>query len=148
MGLIYGSSKKRKKPTAKQLRDLEEAKLAAKALNAKWDKVPKFSDKNRGKVVPVKKEGPPALTTPPGRTTTHGIPSKVTKGGSAAQQEKKVYTGTAMKGVATMHKSNMVPVFTDEHMVDIANMRRNDYTKSQEDTQKAEEPKKLKRPKK
>jgi hypothetical protein len=129
MGLIYGSGKKRKKPTAKQLRDLEEAKQAAKALNEKWDKVAKFSDKNRGKVVTVKKEGPPSLTTPPGRTTTHGIPSMVTQGGEAVVKEKKVYTGTAMKGVATMHKSNMVPVFTDDHMVDIANMRRNDYTR-------------------
>lgn len=35
-----------------------------------------------------------------------------------------VYTGTAMKGIATMHKSNAVPVFTDEHAVEISKMRR------------------------
>lgn len=129
MSLFYAGGKKRKKPTVKQLRDREEAKAAAKALKEKWDKAPKFSDKNRGKVVPVVKDGPPPLTTPPGRTTSHHLPSMVTKGGSAAKLPDKVYTGTAMKGVATMHKSNMVPVFDDQHIVDIANMRRNEYTK-------------------
>lgn len=36
----------------------------------------------------------------------------------------KVYTGTAMKGIATMHKSNAVPVFSDESAKDISKMRR------------------------
>jgi hypothetical protein len=130
MGLFYTrNTPKRKKETAKQKRDREEAKQAAKALQDKWDAVPKFSSKNRGKVVPVVKEGPPALTAPPGRGNTKHLPSKVTQGGEATKKPDKVYTGTAMKGVATMHKSNMIPVFDDQHMVDIANMRRNEYTK-------------------
>jgi hypothetical protein len=29
-----------------------------------------------------------------------------------------------VKGIATMHKSNAVPVFTDEQAVDISRMRR------------------------
>ena len=36
----------------------------------------------------------------------------------------KVYTGTAMIGIATMHKSNSVPVFSAENAVDISKMRR------------------------
>jgi len=36
----------------------------------------------------------------------------------------KVYTGTAMKGIGTLHKSNAVPIFTDEEARDQANMRR------------------------
>jgi hypothetical protein len=36
----------------------------------------------------------------------------------------KVYTGDAMIGIATLHKSNAVPVFTVEEAVDISNMRR------------------------
>jgi hypothetical protein len=36
----------------------------------------------------------------------------------------KVYTGNKVKGIATMHKSNAVPVFSDEEAVDIAKMRR------------------------
>ncbi len=34
------------------------------------------------------------------------------------------YTGTAMVGVCTMHKSNMVPVFSTEDAAAIARMRR------------------------
>jgi len=36
----------------------------------------------------------------------------------------KVYTGTMIKGIGTMHKSNAVPIFSDEQAVDIAKMRR------------------------
>jgi hypothetical protein len=129
MALIYTRNKpKRKKETAKQKQDREDAAASAKALKDKWASAPKFSDKNRGKVVEVKKDGPPELKAPPGRDTKR-LPSKVTAGGTATAKEKPVYTGTAMKGVATMHKSNMVPVFDDQHMVDIANMRRNEYTR-------------------
>ena len=35
-----------------------------------------------------------------------------------------VYTGDKMKGIGTLHKSNAVPIFTDEEAVDQANMRR------------------------
>jgi hypothetical protein len=34
------------------------------------------------------------------------------------------YTGTKMKGIGTLHKSNAVPVFTDEEAVSLASMRR------------------------
>jgi len=36
----------------------------------------------------------------------------------------KVYTGAKMKGIGTLHKSNAVPIFTDEEAKDQANMRR------------------------
>ena len=39
--------------------------------------------------------------------------------------EKKEYTGTLVKGIATMHKSNAVPIIDQEQATDIANMRRN-----------------------
>lgn len=38
--------------------------------------------------------------------------------------EAKKYTGTLVKGIATMHKSNAVPVINQEQATDIANMRR------------------------
>ena len=34
------------------------------------------------------------------------------------------YTGSKMKGIGTLHKSNAVPIFTDEEAKDQANMRR------------------------
>lgn len=44
--------------------------------------------------------------------------------GSTAKVTAKVYTGDSMLGVATMHKSNAVPVFSSESAKDISNMRR------------------------
>jgi len=44
--------------------------------------------------------------------------------GACAKPEEKVYTGTKLLGIATMHKSNMVPVFKAEDAADIASMRR------------------------
>ena len=64
------------------------------------------------------------LETPVGRTNTHHIPSLNTGGGVATLAPAKVYTGTKVKGIATMHKSNAVPVFSDEEAVDISKMRR------------------------
>ncbi len=64
------------------------------------------------------------LETPIGRTNTHHIPSLNTVGGTAPLAAPKVYTGTKVKGIATMHKSNAVPVFSDEEAIDISKMRR------------------------
>jgi hypothetical protein len=63
------------------------------------------------------------LTAPPGRTTSTHIPSRDT-GGNATLTAPKVYTGTKVKGIATMHKSNAVPVFSDEEAIEISRMRR------------------------
>ena len=63
------------------------------------------------------------LDTPIGRSNTHHIPSRDT-GGVAVLAAQKVYTGTKVKGIATMHKSNAVPVFSDEEAIDISRMRR------------------------
>jgi hypothetical protein len=63
------------------------------------------------------------LSAPAGRTTTNHIPSRVTAGGSTAPVHK-VYTGTKVLGIATMHKSNAVPVFAEEEAIEISRMRR------------------------
>lgn len=46
------------------------------------------------------------------------------EGINTALPEKKEYTGTLVKGIATMHKSNAVPIIDQEQATDIANMRR------------------------
>jgi hypothetical protein len=65
-----------------------------------------------------------SLPTPVGRTNTHHIKSLNSGAGVAALAPAKVYTGTKIKGIGTMHKSNAVPIFSDEEAVAIANMRR------------------------
>jgi hypothetical protein len=65
-----------------------------------------------------------SLAIPEGRNTTAHIPSRDSGGGNATLAPTKVYTGTKVKGIATMHKSNAVPVFSDEEAIDISKMRR------------------------
>jgi len=55
---------------------------------------------------------------------TPRIPSRDSGSGVATLSPAKIYTGTMVKGIATMHKSNAVPVFSDEQAVDISRMRR------------------------
>ena len=64
------------------------------------------------------------LTGATDRAGTAHIPSLGTGGGVAVLAPAKVYTGTKVKGIATMHKSNAVPVFSDEEAIDISRMRR------------------------
>jgi hypothetical protein len=65
-----------------------------------------------------------SLKIPEGRNTTSHLKSRGDYTGNATLAPAKVYTGTKVKGIATMHKSNAVPVFSDEEAVDISKMRR------------------------
>jgi hypothetical protein len=65
-----------------------------------------------------------SLKIPEGRNTTAHIKSRDSGGGVATLAPAKVYTGNMVKGIATMHKSNAVPVFSDEQAIDISRMRR------------------------
>ena len=44
--------------------------------------------------------------------------------GNGNKREPNRYTGTLIKGVATMHKSNAVPVTNSEQAIEVARMRR------------------------
>ena len=74
-----------------------------------------------------KNSNTPIRSVPDYRSTGNSIPtSDVIPGGSTAPQQRLVYSGERkLLGVATMHKSNMVPVFDREDAKDIAQMRRN-----------------------
>lgn len=68
----------------------------------------------------------PIDTKPYRRENTQKIPSLLSMGtpDSCAKKETIKYTGTLIKGIATMHKSNAVPVINEEQMQDISRMRR------------------------
>jgi hypothetical protein len=65
-----------------------------------------------------------SLSAPIGRETAR-IASRDT-GHSGAVRTKDIpqYTGTKILGIGTMHKSNAVPVFSDEEAKEISSMRR------------------------
>jgi hypothetical protein len=65
------------------------------------------------------------LSMPVGRATSNHLPSRNTgEAGAVTYKASPQYTGTKIKGIGTMHKSNAVPVFSDEEAHDIATMRR------------------------
>lgn len=45
--------------------------------------------------------------------------------GAVNVKETPKYTGTKILGIGTMHKSNAVPIFSDQEAVEISRMRRN-----------------------
>jgi hypothetical protein len=109
-----------------KFRNAEEARKS-RELDASWKELQKkwaveADDKKRRRAM----QAEPLtykLTAPPGRSTSNHIPS-VNTGGTATMAPPKVYTGTKVKGIATMHKSNAVPVFSDEEAIEISRMRR------------------------
>ena len=51
-------------------------------------------------------------------------PSHMTTDPFVATKTEVKYTGTAMLGVATMHKSNGIPIFQEEDAIAVSSMRR------------------------
>lgn len=51
-------------------------------------------------------------------------PSLNTGAGVAVKKDSMTYTGDKVKGIGTMHKSNAVPIFSDDEAVEISQMRR------------------------
>ena len=60
----------------------------------------------------------------PGSEVALAIKSLETTVHNTHKLESTKYTGTLVKGIATMHKSNAVPVIDEEQMKDISRMRR------------------------
>ena len=115
-GKRKGRVKFRNADEARKARDLD---ASWKELQKKWDVDLEEKRRRRAlKAEPLIYK----LNTPEDRSTRH-IPSVSTPGHSTATVHK-VYTGTKVKGIATMHKSNAVPVFSNEEAVEISRMRR------------------------
>jgi hypothetical protein len=119
-----------KKKGKRKFRNADEARKA-RDLDASWKELLKrqgieLEEKKRKRAMSngnLSSTGY-SLSIPAGRNTTAHIPSRGDGMGSATLAAPKVYTGTKVKGIATMHKSNAVPVFSDEEAVAISSMRR------------------------
>ena len=113
---------KRKFASAEHARKAREQEESWKALQKKWGVEAEEKKRSRAMSAPTLGSAY-KLTIPEGRNTTAHIKSRDT-GGNAVLKPSPVYTGTKVKGIATMHKSNAVPVFSDEEAIDISKMRR------------------------
>jgi uncharacterized protein (DUF2147 family) len=112
MAIIHTHIPKRKKrkPTAKQRQLAADWEALLKKYEPKKPLVVRSEPYKTPKVYVRETEKPPSLNTFGGSCTKpiHG----------------KVYTGTAMVGIGTLHKSNAVPIFNIEDAQDQAKMRR------------------------
>lgn len=100
--------RKKRKPNAKQ-----------RALKASWEEIlKKYEPKKKVEAAPSYKEPKPY------RRETPAIPSLGSHQGDCSRKQQQTYTGNAMMGIATLHKSNAVPVFSPEDAVEISRMRR------------------------
>lgn len=115
-GKKKGKTKFRNADEARKSRELDES---WKELQKRWEV--EAEDKKRKRALSAETLSY-KLSVPADRSTKH-IPSRDT-GGNATLAPAKVYTGTKVLGIATMHKSNAVPVFSDDQAKDISKMRR------------------------
>ena len=117
-GLTMAGKKKGKT----KFRNAEEARNA-RELAARWEEL---QQKYKPKVIVRKifktESLSPSLLT--ARPVPVNIPSLVTPGSNCTKKETVMYTGTKMLGIGTMHKSNSVPIFSDQEAIDISTMRR------------------------
>ena len=113
---------KKKFASAEHKRKAEQLDKDWKELQKRWGV--EAEDKKRKRAMTAQPlSGNYSLAIPADRSTAH-IKSLGQDNGVATLAPAKVYTGTKVKGIATMHKSNAVPVFSDEEAVDISKMRR------------------------
>ena len=108
---------KRRWASAEQKRRHDELAASWEALKAKHAST-SIPVKNTAK----KTYAPPVVVR---RDTGPRLPSVDTGvTGAVTVKAPLQYTGTKVKGIGTMHKSNAVPIFTDDEAKDIARMRR------------------------
>ena len=110
-----------------KFRNAEEARKA-RELDTSWKELQKKwevdADEKKRKRAMAAEPLVYTLTSPPGRSTSNHIASRNTGDGIAATKATQQYTGTKMLGIGVMHKSNSVPIFSDQEAIEIATMRR------------------------
>jgi hypothetical protein len=114
---------KRKFASAEHARKARELDESWKQIQKKWGIEAEEKKRTRALKAPSL-TGNYSLAIPEGRNTTAHLKSVDTGLGNATLAPAKVYTGTKVLGIATMHKSNAVPVFSNDQAKDISKMRR------------------------
>ena len=117
-----------KKKGPQKFRNAEAAKRS-RELNDSWKELQKkwgvdTEDKKRKRALSAPTISLPKVAPYRRDTGVERIPSRDTGVGVAVKAPDKVYTGDNMLGIATMHKSNAVPVFCAEDAIEISKMRR------------------------
>ena len=110
---------KQKWASAEQKRRHEQLERDWLDLKKKWQV---DEDRKRQRALAAK----PLQTTSNNFRRTTARPPSLDTGhvGAVTSKPSPVYTGDKIIGIGTMHKSNAVPIFSDEQAKDISSMRR------------------------
>lgn len=128
LGPAYTTTNTRKRktkvPTAKYAQDWVDYNKQMKRLGIKTKTFDEYVAYRQGKTAP-KLRG--VVKDPMQATTLRRESPKYESGdgiGVTFARKENVYTGTLIKGIATMHKSNAVPIINEEQAHEVARMRR------------------------
>ena len=106
-------------------RKKRKANAKQRALKASWEEILKKYEVQPSVRQSSKLASNPVVTTVHRREyNTNHIPSLDTGVGVAPKKPIQQYTGDAMIGIGQLHKSNAIPVFSQEDAIDISKMRR------------------------
>jgi hypothetical protein len=125
MGPAYTTTNTRKRkskvPASKYAQDWVDYNKQMKKLGVKTKTYEEYVEYRQGKFKP-KLRGTPMPTA---YKSDHREKYKSVDGvGVTFAKKPNEYTGTLIKGIATMHKSNAVPVINQDQMEEISRMRR------------------------
>ena len=115
------------KDTDKLTREFNEYNALMRRLGSKTKTLEQYKQYRAGKL--RRSRGKPLPKSPLQATTYYRESPKIPSGDmydsfSGGSKKEMQYTGDKLMGIATMHKSNMVPVFKQEDAEEIARMRR------------------------
>jgi hypothetical protein len=116
-----------KKKGKQKFRNAEEARKA-RELDQSWQELQKrwgaeADERRRGRALKAETLSY-KLTAPVGRETKQVKSLDTGHTGPITSKQIPQYTGTKIIGIGTMHKSNAVPIFSDEEAKEISSMRR------------------------
>lgn len=103
-----------------------EAKRKHDVLRESWEALKQannITSERKTRAKDVKDTLTVSFKAPPGREAPRA-PSCDTGWVACVKPTDQTYTGTKVKGIGTMHKSNAVPIFSDDEAVEISTMRR------------------------
>jgi len=103
-----------------------EAKRKAEILRENWEQLKQANNittERKTRAKDMKGTLTVSFQTPPGREAPR-VTSLDTGWTACVKSTDQTYTGTKVKGIGTMHKSNAVPIFSDDEAVEISTMRR------------------------
>ena len=113
-GKRKGKQKFRSAAEAKRARELESY---WNALKTKWGVPSKSKTKNTVVDLPTTAKSYIRTTDRPNSLNSWNV-------GAVTSKQTQQYTGTNIVGIGTLHKSNAVPIFSNQEAEDIAKMRR------------------------